>query len=229
MSKKHLKRLNTPNTWDINKKIRTYIKRPLPGAHSFEERVALSIVVRDILGIAKTNKEVKNILQKNEILVDGKKRHEEKSIVGFMDSITFPMTKENFRITLNTRGKLDAIKIDEKEATQKISKINGKTMNKKGLHLNLSDGRNIFVEKTDAKVGDSVLIEIEKQNIKKVMKLTKGALIMLIGGKHIGKITEIEEIKENVMKCKNKDLTFETLKKYAFVIGEKKAAIKVEE
>ena len=39
----------------------------------------------------------------------------------------------------------------------------------------------------------------------------------------------IEEIKDNVMKCKNKDISFETSKKYAFVIGKEKSLIKVEE
>jgi small subunit ribosomal protein S4e len=229
MSKKHLKKINMPKTWDIKRKGTVYIKRPLPGPHGFDYGLALSVVLKDMLKIAKTTKEVKNILNNHDLLIDGVKRKEPKFIVGFLDVISIPKTKENFRIVFNKKGKLDFIKIDEKESKLKLCKINGKRMHKKGLQVNLSDGRNVFTDKKDIKVGDSVLIEFPKQEIKNTLKLEKGALVILIGGKHIGTIATIEEIKDNVMKCKNKDNTFETSKKYAFVIGKEKSLIKVEE
>jgi len=228
MSKKHLKRLNTPKTWDIKKKGLKYIKRPSPGAHSFKNGISLSIFLRDILKLAKTNKEVKNILNSNDVIIDGVKRKSEKFIVGFMDIVSIPSIKENFRIVFNKKGKLSFIKINEDESKLKISKIIGKKMHK-GLQINLLDGRNILTDKKECKVGDSVLIEIPKQTIKETIKLEVGSLILLIGGKHIGNTAKIEEIKNNMMKCKNKDITFETSKKYAFVIGRDKPIIKIEE
>lgn len=228
MTKKHLKRLNIPKTWNIKKKGIKYIKRPYPGPHSFNYGMALSVFLRDVLNLANTNREAKHILNNNEVLVDGIRRKDDKFIVGFMDTISIPSTKEYFRVIFDKKGKLIYIKINEKESKLKICKIKGKRMHK-GLQINLSDGRNILTDKKDCKVGDSVLIEFPKQNIKDIIKLDRGSLVFLIGGKHIGSIVNVIEIKDNIMKCKTKDSEFETSKRYAFAIGKEKPLIKVEE
>jgi len=227
MSKKHLKRINAPKTWNINKKINKYIRRPNPGAHKFEEGMPLSILIKDVLNLAKTHKEVKNILNKNDILVDGIKRREPKFIVGFMDVITVPLLKENFRVIINNKGKLDVIKIDDSEAKLKICRLNGKTMYSKKVQLNLSDGRNILSDKKDMNVGDSILISLPNQEIKDVLKLDRGSLVILMGGKNIGNIASVEEIKDQIMRCRKDEVVFETSKKYAFVVGKDKSIIKV--
>ncbi len=229
MTKKHLKRLNMPNTWDVKKKGLTYIKRPLPGPHGFDHGQALSVVMRDMLGIAQTNKEVKNILHNHEVMVDGIKRTEVKFPVGLMDTITIPAIKESYRIILNKKGKLDSIKIDEKDAGLKVIRINGKTMSKKGLQLNLADGKNVLADKTESKVGDSLLIEVPKNIIKDVLKLEKGSLVMITGGKYTGIIANVSDIKTKTMTCKTKDGEFETSKKYAYVVGKDKPMVKIEE
>ena len=103
-------------------------------------------------------------------------------------------------------------------------------MIKKDIQINLSDGKNITLKKKEAcKVGDSVLISLPKQEVKEVIKLEKGSLIFLIGGKQSGRIAKVEEIKDNLMKCKTKNDVFETSKRYAYVIGKEKSLIKVEE
>lgn len=228
MGKKHLKRLNAPNTWNIKKKGLKYIKRPYPGPHNLTNGIPLMVFLRDILKLAKTNKEAKSILKSHEILVDGLRRKEVKFNVGFLDTISAPYIKEYYRIIFDSKGRLTGIKIDEKESKLKICKIIGKTMLKgKKMQINLSDGKNI-TDNTDSKIQDSVLIEVPKVKIKQEIKLEKGALVFLIGGKHRGSIAKVEDIKENIMKCKSGDDIFETRKKYAFVIGKDKALIKVQ-
>lgn len=229
MTKKHLKRLNAPKTWDIERKKNKYIRRPNPGAHCFNNGLPLSVVLRDILGVANTEREIRNVLNKSEIFIDCLRRKDPKFIVGLMDIVSIPSLNENFRVIFNSKGKIDAIKIDDRESKLKICKINGKKMHKKGLQINLLDGRNIIIDKKDCKVGDSVLIELPSQNIKEIIKIDRGALAILIGGKNIGTITHIEEIKEDVIKCRTKDTVFETAKKYAFVVGKEKPLIKISE
>lgn len=229
MSKKHLKRINAPKTWNIRKKENVFIKRPNPGAHGFKDGMPLSVFLRDILNIAKTNKEIKNILNKNDVLVDSVRRKDPKFIVGFMDSITIPLLKESFRVILNDKGKLDVIKIDDNESKLKICRLNGKTMYSNKIQLNLSDARNILSDKKDLAVGDSVLIDVPGQNIKDALKLDKGSLVILIGGKNIGCIATVEEIKDKIIRCKSGESVFETSKKYAFVVGKNKPVIKVEQ
>jgi small subunit ribosomal protein S4e len=228
MSKKHLKRLNTPTTWNIKRKENKYIKRPYPGAHSFNDGMPLSIFLKDLLNFAKTNKEVKNILNKQEVLIDGIKRKDSKFIVGLMDVISLPYLKENFRVILNKKGKLDIIKINESESKLKICKIIGKSVCEGKLQINLFDGRNILAEKKDCKVGDSVLVELPEQKIKEIIKLENGSMVLIVDGKKSGKIAVIEDIKDNIMKCRDDEGSFETSKAYAFAIGTDKSLIKIE-
>ena len=67
-----------------------------------------------------------------------------------------------------------------------------------------------------------------KQEIKGHIRLDKNKLVYLIGGKHTGEFGTIIGISSNKITYKREDgETIETLKKYAFVIGEDKPAIKI--
>ena len=76
MAKKHLKRLDMPKTWQIKRKGIAYVARPKPGPHNFKLGLPLTVMLRDIMKIAKTKRDVKNILNNNEVLVDGVRRKE---------------------------------------------------------------------------------------------------------------------------------------------------------
>ena len=62
MVKRHLKRLNAPKSWDILRKQLKFIVRANPGPHNKKTSVALGVLIRDVLGYAKTSKEVKFML-----------------------------------------------------------------------------------------------------------------------------------------------------------------------
>jgi len=223
--KKHLKRLAIPKSWSVKKRGIVFIAKPNPGPHSIKFGVSLVLIIRDMMGIAKNSKEVKKILHDNEILVDGIRRKELKFPVGFMDVIEFKKNNEYFRIVLK-KSKLNIVVIDKKEAGIKPCRITGKSTLKGKIQLNLYDGKNILVEKDNYKVGDTIVIGLPKQDIKEHIKLEKGCLIYLIGGKHIGDIGKIEDIISNKItyKRENGDIV-ETLKKYVFVIGKDKPVI----
>ncbi len=229
MVKNHLKRLNAPKSWPIKKKEAIWIIRPNPGAHELANSIPLTIALRDLLKHAKTTREVKHIVYNKEVLIDGKRRKDLAYPVGLMDVISIPEIKENHRLLFNKKGKISAVKIDDKESKIKVCKIRQKKLSKGKTQLNTTDGRNILVEKDTYKVGDSVVIEFEKQKIIQHLKLEKGALIYLTGGKHIGSVGKIETIdnKKIIFKTKENDV-YETLKKFAFVIGEEKAVITIE-
>ena len=106
MAKKHLKRLNAPKSWKIKRKGIKFITRPNPGAHSFSLGMPINIVLREIFEYAKTTKEVKNILNNKEVLINGVRRKDHRFIVGFMDIIAIPGIKAYFRVLLDKKGKL---------------------------------------------------------------------------------------------------------------------------
>jgi len=225
----HLTRLSIPKSWKIKKKGIKWVTKPLPGPHKIELGLPLNIIFKDFLGFAKTNKEVKSIVNNEEVLVDGIRRKEIKFIIGLMDVITIPKIKSSFRILFNKKGYLVVKKIEDKEAKVKLAKIVGKTSVKKKIQLNLHDGKSILVEKDSYKVGDSILIEVPSQKIVDHFKLEKGSSIFLTSGKYIGSVGSLKEIEQkNIVYKSSANEDHITLKKYAFVVGKEKPAIDIE-
>jgi small subunit ribosomal protein S4e len=227
---KHLSRLAMPKTWKIKRKGIKWVTRPNSGAHSFKLGLSINLLLRDILSYARTAREVKNILYNQEILVDGVKVKDHRFIVGLMDIVSIPKTKENFRILLNKKGYITAVPVKPEEAKIKPCKIIGKTAVKKAkLQVNLFDGKNILADKQEASVGDTAFIEIPSKKIKQIVRLEKGAYVFMSGGKHIGSSGVIESIDKSKIIYKKDKSRFETLKKYAFVIGKDKPLITLPE
>ncbi len=227
MGRAHLKRLNAPKTWKVNRSSIKFITKPSPGPHSKGMCMPINIVLRDKLGYASTTKEVKHILLNKEILVDGRIRRELKFPIGFMDVLEIPDLKEVYRMLLNNKGFLVLMKIDKKEASLKPCRIMNKTILRGGkTQLNLSCGINKIVDKDAFKTGDTVVLEMPKQDIKDHIKLEKGAYIFMMGGTHIGDHGVVEDVKPQTIVFKSSSgKSYETLKKYALVIGKEKPII----
>jgi small subunit ribosomal protein S4e len=230
MVKNHLKRLNMPKSWQIGRKLKKWVIRPNPGAHSLDDGLSLNTLIKEVLALASTSRESRNILLNKEIFVDGKIRTEKKMIVGFMDIISIPKINKHFRILFNNKGKLMAVAVDEKESKIKLSKIKNKSLVKGKFQLNLSDGRNILVDKNDYNVGDSLLLELPSQKVLSVVRLEKGCLICLTGGKHTNDFGKVEDLSaDNVTYTSKSGKTFQTSSKYAFAVGKDKSLISLSE
>ncbi|MBW3010964.1 30S ribosomal protein S4e [Candidatus Woesearchaeota archaeon] len=232
MVRNHLMRLAAPRTWRIQRKNTPYIAKPKPGAHSFAYGMPLIVVLRDVLQIADTSKEVKFILNNRDLMLNGKIVKDPRRIVGLMDVISLPRVKMNFRVLLNNKNKLTFVEIDENDATKRIAKINNKSSMKGGkAAVHLHDGTNIFT-KEDYKTGDSVVIDNSTGKISKRLEFKKDAAVLLTGGKHIGSVGKVVEIIKRKQYAdqiivKTKSEQFTTLKKFAYVIGEKEPLITV--
>ena len=226
--KSHLKRLVTPKSWTLFKKEEKYVVRPRPGAHPAKLSMPITLLLKN-LGYASTTKEVKKILNTKEVLVDGRRVKENKRPVGFMDIITIKETNDALRIVLDKKGRLKVIPADKDEAQLKLCRIKKKTALKKGkIQVNFADNNNILTDKKDMKVGDTVLITVPFQEIKQHLPLEKGAMICLIGGKHIGHKGTVDSIEGTKLIYTAANKKHESLKKYAFVIGKEKEAIKLD-
>ena len=227
MVKKHLKRIAAPKTWNISRKETTYVTKQFPGPHNMQYSMPLSLVIRELIKASKTAKDAKLILNTKDVFVDKRKRTEEKFAVGLMDIVEFPQLEERYRILLDNKGKLVAVSATDKEAAHKLLRVESKTKIKGGkVQLNLSDGRNIIVEKDTYKTGDSIMISLPDQKIVEHLKLDKNMLILLIGGSHAGIIAKAEEISADMIIIKtSKNQRAETQKRYAFVVGADKPAL----
>jgi len=188
--------------------------RPRPGAHPLEFGLPLGIALRDMLGKAQTTTEVKNLLNFTECKVDGKRRKDHRFIIGLMDVLQ--VGADNYRMIINTKSKLQLT--EEKNPGQKPCAIKGKCIVKGKIQLNLHDGSNMLTDDKKYKVGDTLLLGLPKKEIKGHLPLKEGAFVYLTGGGHVGETGIIEHLSGNVIVVKTKKATFETHKRYAFII-----------
>lgn len=233
MVKQHMLRRKAPRTWPIKKKSINWVTRPHPGAHNMENCMSINTVMKEILGHAKTAREVKKILQNKDVLINKKVIKDIKAQLGFMDILEIPKLKEQYVMIFSTKGKLILKPI--KTADTKLCKIlSKKTTKGKKTQLGLSDGSTMLIKKDDHKLGDSIVLTLPERKEKTLLKLEKGATVYLTGGKRIGTIGKIEAIKigtgiqKGMVTIKAGKETFETRTIHAFVVGKDKPVIELE-
>lgn len=220
MSKNHLKRLAVPKSWNINKKLTKWIAKPNPGR---KNTIALNVIFLEQLKLVTNMRELKNVLMNKNIIVDGKRVKSPKFGIGFMDILK--IEKDSYRMVFDNKGRLTLKPI--KDDKSKLLKITGKTKVKGKTQINFADGGNIFVDKDEYKVGDSVVIDIESKKIKEHFKLGHGMLAYVTAGNHINETGTIEKIEQKNAFIKSKEGTFKTLKDHIFVIGKDNPAVEL--
>jgi small subunit ribosomal protein S4e len=227
MVKRHLKRLNAPKTWKIQRRGITFITRNNPGGSPQEFTTSISSLLKYDLGMAHSMKEVKHIIKEGEILVNNVKISDYRYPVGFTDVVTFPKLGQNYRLIIDVDNILKLVPISKEEAGYKILKIIGKHFVKGKTQLNLMDGRNIMFEKQHYKVNDALYITFGDGLVKEHLPLEKGMLALLYKGKHVGKIGTLENIKGDSVTLKTSNGNFETKKEYVLIVGKDKPLIKM--
>lgn len=194
----HLKRNSIPKTWPLVKKGTTYVTI---ASDSLGKTIPLIIVIRDILKIGRTRKEVKAILSQGSVKLNDKIIKEEKYPVRLFDTLV--IGEKSFKVSLKSK------KFSFEQGKQdKISKIIGKSVFKKKFQLNLDDGRNVLTTEK-ANVGDSVIIKDKKPEI---LPLKEKSPVLFIKGKHLGEQGTIEKLegKNAIIKLKDEKINSST-------------------
>jgi len=216
---KHLKRTAMPRSWPLPRKSSKYVTKPLPGK-KIEQALPICIILRDMLRIATTKKEVKKILLAGNVLVDNKIIRAVSFPVGLFDLLSLPSINKYYRLEFSSKGKLLLKAIAEKEAYIKVCKIIGKkTLGNGKIQINLYDGKNFLYDK--GKVNDSVIIDLKQNKIIKQLPLKKGAIVHIVGGKHIGmsgQVIDLDALEKNVGIIKDSK-QIKTITLNVFVIG----------
>jgi small subunit ribosomal protein S4e len=222
MSSNHLKRLAMPRSWPLPRKTTVWVTRPSPGAHSLEHCMPITLVIRDVLGMAKTAREVRFILHNELGKVDGRVVKDTRRGVGLMDVLS--VGDDHFRCVLDHNGRLRYRPISADEATWKVCRIEGKTTIKGGqTQLNLHDGRNIIVDDPQAyNTGDSLKLNLPDQKILEHIRFGEGTRCFLIGGAHVGSTAEVKEYitKRSSMPNEVQFDGFDTVARNVFAIGD---------
>lgn len=221
MVRNHLARLNAPKRWPIKRKEYKYIIKTSPGPHTFKESIPLSLIISNLLRYARTTKEIKKILNEGKITVNNCVRKERSFSVGFMDVLHVSSLQENYLVIYDKKGRFALAPIKKKESSNRIlRKIKRKIVAKKGkIQITCTDGTTILTDKSSYHIGDTIVQSLDKKTVNDHLPLQKGARIYVIGGKNVGTIGIVEEIKDQNIVVKATEEVFITAKRYAFVIG----------
>lgn len=237
-----LKRKPAPKFWPIHRKEVTWVVRPAPGPHSLQNCLPLAVILRDILGFAKTRKEAKTIVSQRRVFVDGKVRTEDDFPVGLMDVVSLPESGESLRILPSGKG-LILHPIDKEEASFKLCRVEDKKTVKDGqVQLNLHDGSNMLVKVADAKKPqedifktlDTLKMSLPEKQIIEHIRMKESDFAIITQGKNIGKYGKIVEIEKAEGKKRRNALVtiedekgnrYQTILDFVFAIGEKEPVI----
>ena len=223
-SSNHMKRLAMPRSWPLPRKTSIWVTKAAPGAHTLELCMPVVVVIRDILGYAKSTREVRHILHNNLVSIDGRICKDPRRGVGFMDVLT--LGEENYRCIVDQKGILRYRQISKKEAETKVCRINGKTTIKGGkTQLHLHDGRNILTDDAgEFNTGDSLVLALPSQEIKEHIRFSDGIKCYLTGGAHVGEFAEVSEyiVKRSSMPNEVQFADFGTVISNVFAIGKQK-------
>lgn len=244
--KKHLKRKPAPKHWPLHRKELVWTVKPKTGPHSLSSCFPLSLVVREVLGYAKTRLEAKRIIAQRKLMVDGKVRSEALFPTGLMDVISIPEVEQSYRVLPSYSG-LVLHPIQKEEASFKLCRIEDKTIVKKGqVQLNLHDGSNLMVKIADPEKPveetynsfDTLKLTLPEREVSGHFPMKMKASVLIFGGKNLGKtgvIVDVEKIpdrKRRALQAVVEDQSgnrFQTILDYLFVLGDAKPEISLPE
>ncbi|KAG6465430.1 40S ribosomal protein S4 [Manduca sexta] len=187
--KKHLKRLNAPKAWMLDKLGGVYAPRPSTGPHKLRECLPLVIFLRNRLKYALTGNEVLKIVKQRLIKVDGKVRTDPTYPAGFMDVVSIEKTNELFRLIYDVKGRFTIHRITPEEAKYKLCKVKRVATGPKNVpYLVTHDGRTIRYPDPLIKVNDSIQLDIATTKIMDFIKFESGNLCMITGGRNLGRV-----------------------------------------
>lgn len=243
---KGLKRKPAPKFWPIHRKEKVWTVKPSSGPHATNNSLPLAIILRDILGYAKTRKEAKTIIANGKVYVDGKIRVKDDFSVGLMDVISIPEINRYFRILPAEKG-LILKEIGKEESSFKLCRIEGKKTLKNGhVQLKLHDGSNILIRIADPKnpsedvykTFDTLKIGLPDRQVLQHIKMKEGCYALITGGKNIGKYGRITEIQSKEGEKREKALVtvedekgdkYQTTLGLTFAVGEETMLIATSE
>jgi small subunit ribosomal protein S4e len=245
--KKHLKRLDAPKHWMLNKLGGTWAPRPSQGPHKLRECLPLTLILRNRLKYALTRQEVMMIVMRRLVKVDHKIRTDVNYPAGFMDVISLDRTDEFYRLLFDVKGRFVLHRISPEEANFKLCRVQQVSTGNKAMigrnpfhhgqagaipYVVTHDGRTIKYPDPMVKTQDTVKLDLTTGKIVDFVKFEIGNTCMVTRGANAGRVGVMTNIERHpgsfdIVHLKDKrGMDFATRGSNVFVIGEgTKAAI----
>ena len=231
---RQLKREPAPGFWPIRRKEMAWAPMTRPGPHRRDRSLPLVIVIREILGYARTAKEAIHIISTGRVKVDGVVRRDHRFPVGLMDVLEIEGSPQSFRVLPRPEKGLTTVPIEKGESEFKLCKIVGKkTVDGGRTQLNFHDGRNLILQAREPRqkpgeeyaVGGAIQLGIPEQKIVGHIPFQTGAIGLVVDGRnqgHFGKIFSITpgtHARRKGVRIETTDEAFETPAAYVIPIG----------
>lgn len=210
--KKHMKRLNAPKHWMLDKLGGTWAPRPSAGPHKLRECLPLSLVLRNRLRYALTRREVLQIVMRKSVHVDGHVRTDINYPAGFQDVVSLPKTSEQFRLLYDVKGRFVLHRITPEEASYKLVRVQKVDTAKKASighnpfhtgqlgaipYVITHDGRTIRFADPAFNVHDSVKLDIKTGRPVGHLKFEVGQLAMITRGHNVGRVGTVVSVEKH--------------------------------
>jgi len=229
---KHMKRLNAPRHWMVDKLLGVYAPKARPGAHKEQESLPLILILRNRLKYALTRGEAMMITKQRLVEVDGRVKCDPKTPVGFMDVITMPKANDRFRVMYDVKGRFVLQKISEEAAQFKLCKVTKVTTAVNNVPvLSTHDGRTVRYPDPLIATGDTIKLDLATGKILDFIKFNESTLVMVTGGANTGRVGQIMDVERHpgsfdIVHVKDaNDNTFATRKGNIFVVGRTEAEV----
>lgn len=229
---KHMKRLNAPRHWMVDKLLGVYAPKARPGAHKERESLPLILVLRNRLKLALNRLEAMLITKQRFIEVDGRPKLDPKTPVGFMDVVSIPKANDYYRMLYDVKGRFVLQRVTEEQSKYKLLKVRKVYTSANNVPVAAThDGRTIRYPDPLINAGDTVKFNIETSEIMDFIKFKEGALVMVTGGANTGRVGKVTDVERHpgsfdIVHVKDtNDNTFATRKGNVFLIGRAEAEV----
>lgn len=196
--KRHLKRLNAPKHWMLDKMGGAWAPRPSTGPHKLRECLPVILILRNRLKYALNRREVQMICMEKLVQVDGKIRTDCCFPTGFQDVVTLgDATKcfdtkasiDRFRVLYDVKGRFKLIPIKPSEAQFKLLKVKKLMVTSKKVPCIVThDGRTIRYPDPKIKISDTIKYNLKTGKIVSFAKMDVGSLVMVTKGRNCGRM-----------------------------------------
>lgn len=190
--KKHMKRLNAPRHWMLDKMGGTWAPRPSTGPHKLRECLPIILCLRNRLKYALTKKEALMICLERHVFVDGRVRTDPNFPCGFMDVLELPASGDKFRLLFDTKGRFVLHRLKNGEQKFKLCRVKAVAKTKKNIpYLVTHDARYIRYPDPTINRYDTVKVDIATGKIIDHIKFHVGALVMVTKGRNTGRVGQL--------------------------------------
>lgn len=166
------------------------------------DSVPTVIAVRDMLGLAKNLSEVKKMIHRKLLKINGK------IVKDYRESIRLFNVFEadsSYVLKILPTKKFFFEKISEKDSNKRLCKIiNKKLLSGNKIQLNFHDGSNVLSQDKKMSVNDSVYLSFDAK-INSHIKLEKSSKVFIFSGKYSGLEGTVSEVEDSIIKIKLKE------------------------